>query len=51
MAPNTSTLLWGGRFTESMDDLMVEFNESLPFDRALYKADIRGSITFAKALR
>ncbi|GAW10678.1 hypothetical protein ANO14919_000120 [Xylariales sp. No.14919] len=51
MAPNTSTLLWGGRFTESMDGLMVEFNESLPFDKVLYKADIQGSITFAKALR
>ncbi|KAI0197876.1 argininosuccinate lyase [Astrocystis sublimbata] len=30
---------------------MVEFNESLSFDKALYKADIQGSITFAKALR
>ncbi|KAG5763858.1 hypothetical protein H9Q69_012864 [Fusarium xylarioides] len=52
MASNpSSTLLWGGRFTENMNDLMVIFNESLPFDKALYEADIRGSITFAKALR
>ncbi|KAH7261346.1 L-Aspartase-like protein [Fusarium redolens] len=35
MASNPSTLLWGGRFT----------------GRALHEADIRGSITFAKALR
>lgn len=46
----SSGLLWGGRFTERMDALMVKFNESLPFDRALYKADIKGSVSFAKAL-
>lgn len=51
MVSNPSTLLWGGRFTEGMNDLMVTFNESLPFDKALHEADIRGSITFAKALR
>ncbi|KAF9770472.1 hypothetical protein IL306_011999 [Fusarium sp. DS 682] len=34
-----------------MNDLMVIFNESLPFDKALHEADVRGSITFAKALR
>ncbi|KAF5963141.1 putative argininosuccinate lyase [Fusarium bulbicola] len=51
MVPNPSTLLWGGRFTENMNDLMVTFNESLPFDMALHEADVRGSITFAKALR
>lgn len=33
-----------------MDDLMVRFNESLPFDKAFHKADVQGSITFAKAL-
>ncbi|KAK3985417.1 L-Aspartase-like protein [Cladorrhinum sp. PSN332] len=45
------TLLWGGRFTEAIDDLMFQFNESLSFDKVLYKADIQGSITYAKALR
>lgn len=30
---------------------MFEFNESLSFDKVLYKADIQGSITWAKALR
>jgi argininosuccinate lyase len=29
---------------------MFQFNESLSFDKVLYKADIRGSITWAKAL-
>lgn len=33
-----------------MDPLMVIFNESLPFDKALYKADITGSIAYAKSL-
>ncbi|KAJ4007216.1 argininosuccinate lyase [Fusarium irregulare] len=51
MASNSSTLLWGGRFTENMDDLMVVFNESLPVDKVLYEADIQGSITFARALQ
>ncbi|KAK0702459.1 L-Aspartase-like protein [Apiosordaria backusii] len=51
MAPTqTPTLLWGGRFTEAIDDLMFQFNESLSFDKVLYKADIHGSITYAKAL-
>lgn len=51
MAPTQApTLLWGGRFTEAIDDLMFQFNESLSFDKVLYKADIQGSITWAKAL-
>ncbi|SCO85396.1 probable argininosuccinate lyase [Fusarium oxysporum] len=50
MVSDPSTLLWGGRFTENMNDLMVTFKESLPFDKALHEADVRGSITYAKAL-
>ena len=34
-----------------MDEVMVAFNESLPFDRVLYAADIDASIAYAKALR
>jgi argininosuccinate lyase len=30
---------------------MIRFNESLPFDKALHSVDIRGSVTFAKALQ
>lgn len=35
--------LWGGRFTKQTDSLVQEFNESLSFDKRLYKQDIRGS--------
>lgn len=42
--------LWGGRFTKQTDDLVKKFNDSLPFDRRLYRQDIRGSITHAAML-
>ncbi|KAH6842221.1 L-Aspartase-like protein [Chaetomium sp. MPI-CAGE-AT-0009] len=35
----------------AIDDLMFQFNESLSFDKMFYKADIQGSVTWAKALR
>lgn len=34
---------------ESMDPLMVSYNESIYFDRAFYLQDIKGSIAFARA--
>ncbi|ORY64490.1 argininosuccinate lyase [Pseudomassariella vexata] len=50
MAPNKQeNMLWGGRFTGGLDPLMVEYNESIYFDKALYKEDILGSIAFARA--
>ncbi|KAI2611146.1 argininosuccinate lyase [Hypoxylon fragiforme] len=42
-------MLWGGRFTGGLDPLMVAYNESIRFDKALYKQDILGSIAFARA--
>ncbi len=42
--------LWGGRFTASLDERMRLFNDSLPFDRRLYAADIRGSLAYAAAI-
>lgn len=42
--------LWGGRFRAATDKLMERFNASLSFDRRLYKADIRGSQAYARAL-
>lgn len=42
-------MLWGGRFTGGLDPLMVKYNESINFDRILYKQDIRGSIAYARA--
>ena len=41
--------LWGGRFTEGMDPLMIAYNESINFDKAFYSQDIRGSIAYARA--
>ncbi|XDG03485.1 hypothetical protein ABKA04_003100 [Annulohypoxylon sp. FPYF3050] len=52
MAPSTKpgeNMLWGGRFTGGLDPLMVAYNESIHFDKALYKQDILGSIAFARA--
>ncbi|KAJ4127144.1 argininosuccinate lyase [Fusarium equiseti] len=48
MASNSSTLLWGGRFTENMNDFIVVLNESLPVDNVLYEDDIRGLETIQK---
>ncbi len=42
--------LWGGRFTEKTDSLVEAFNESLSFDRRLYRQDITGSIAHAEML-
>ncbi len=45
-----SARLWGGRFDAAPDALMEQFNASLPFDQALWTADIRGSQAYARAL-
>ncbi len=42
--------LWGGRFTEAEDALTEAFNESLSFDKRMYKQDIKGSIAHARML-
>ena len=42
--------LWGGRFTKKTDDLAFAFNESLSFDRRLYREDIEGSIAHVTML-
>ncbi|OON85567.1 argininosuccinate lyase [Oribacterium sp. C9] len=42
--------LWGGRFTEAEDALTEAFNESLSFDKRMYRQDITGSIAHAKML-
>ncbi len=42
--------LWGGRFTGETDKLVEAFNESLSFDKRMYKQDIRGSIVHARML-
>ena len=42
--------LWGGRFTKNTDEDVFAFNESLSFDRRLYKHDIAGSIAHVHML-
>jgi len=46
--------LWGGRFsaepTAATDELMRQFNDSIGFDRRMYRADVQGSIAYAGAL-
>jgi argininosuccinate lyase len=41
---------WGGRFVGATDKLVEEFTTSLPFDRRLYRQDIRGSQAHARML-
>jgi argininosuccinate lyase len=41
---------WGGRFSESTDALMEQFNASVGFDRRLYRVDIQGSVAHARML-
>jgi len=42
--------IWGGRFSDAMDEAFERFNRSLPVDRRLVLEDIEGSIAYAKAL-
>ncbi len=42
--------LWGGRFTQATDEEVFAFNESLSFDRRLFREDIRGSMAHARML-
>lgn len=36
-----SKKLWGGRFTGDVDPLMEKFNESMPFDKRLWREDLQ----------
>lgn len=42
--------LWSGRFQSDFDELAEEFNDSLPFDKAMYRQDILGSIAHCTML-
>ncbi|XP_047322759.1 argininosuccinate lyase, chloroplastic [Impatiens glandulifera] len=44
------TKLWGGRFEESVTDVVERFTESISFDKQLYKQDIQGSRAHASML-
>ena len=45
------TKLWGGVFTESTDEFVERFTESVSFDYRLYPYDIEGSIAHARMLQ
>jgi argininosuccinate lyase len=42
--------LWGGRFTEPTDADLRALNDSLHFDKRMYRQDIAGSIAYARAI-
>ena len=42
--------LWGGRFEGETDALVFQFNQSLGFDRRLWREDIAGSVAHATML-
>ena len=42
--------LWGGRFTKATDEDVFAFNESLSFDKRLYRHDIKGSVAHVHML-
>src|SRR5262245_26588464 len=41
--------LWGGRFSEPSDEHLRALNDSIGFDKRMYKQDIRGSMAYARA--
>jgi argininosuccinate lyase len=41
---------WGGRFTGSLDEFITRFGASLPVDRVMWEADLRGSIAHVRML-
>src|ERR1700712_3464509 len=43
MAKKDSHVTWGGRFTAGPAELMLQFSESVSFDRRLAPFDVRGS--------
>jgi argininosuccinate lyase len=42
--------LWGGRFSEPSDDDLKALNDSMRFDRRMYREDIAGSIAYTRAI-
>src|SRR5690606_34316322 len=42
--------LWGVRFSEPSDDDLKALNDSMRFDRRMYREDILGSIAYARAI-
>ncbi len=47
---NSSNKMWGGRFENKPSSLMQAINQSITFDKKLYKQDIAGSKAHARML-
>ncbi|CCK80616.1 argininosuccinate lyase [Desulfobacula toluolica] len=45
-----SEKLWGGRFSQSTDELVEKINASIDVDKRLYESDIEGSIAHLKMM-
>lgn len=45
-----SAKLWGGRFTGKTDPVMEQFNNSIGYDKCMWKEDIEGSLHYAQSL-
>lgn len=50
MTNKTTNQQWGGRFSESMDGFILDFNESVSFDQRMAFDDIAGSLAHATML-
>lgn len=50
MTNNSSNKMWGGRFESKPSSLMQAINQSITFDKKLYKQDISGSKAHAQML-
>lgn len=46
-----SKVLWGGRFTQSMNEQVANFNQSIEVDQRLFYHDINGSIAHVNMLQ
>jgi len=42
--------LWGGRFSGATDPVMEKFNNSLGFDKIMWREDLAGSVAYCAAL-
>ena len=42
--------LWGGRFAEPTDEDLRALNDSIHFDRRMYREDVAGSVAWVRAL-
>jgi argininosuccinate lyase len=47
---NNSNSMWGGRFAAGPSDVMRAINASIPFDKALWRQDIDGSLAHVAML-